>query len=92
MTTSLLEFLLTENIPFLKIWYYNIDEIDGKKMPIGEKNNITIEEMKLNNQKEGHYKPTYKKSIKNKTTDEWIKIPFNSEKEKQSLQQAFSIF
>ena len=90
MTTSLLEFLLTENIPFLKIWYY-IDEIDGKKMPIGEKNNITMEEMKLNNQK-GHYKPSYKKSIKNKTTGEWIKVPFNSEKEKQSLQQAFSIF
>ena len=63
MTTSLLDFLITENIPFLKIWYY-IDDIDGKKMPIGEKNNITMEEMKLNNQK-GHYRPTYKKSIKN---------------------------
>ena len=61
MTTSLLEFLITENIPFLKIWYY-IDDIDGKKMPIGEKNIITMEEMKLNNQK-GHYKPRLIKNL-----------------------------
>ena len=59
MSISLHDFLVTENIPFLKILYY-INDKDGKKMPIGERNNITIEEMKLKNQK-GFFKPRHKK-------------------------------
>ena len=90
MTTSLHEFLFTEKIPYLKIWYY-LDDKDGCKQTIGEKNNITIEEIKIKNKQNKYFKPTYKKSKKNDQGD-WINIPFSSEKERESLQQVYTIF
>lgn len=40
--TDLKTFLKMENIPHDTIWYYIKD---GKKMPIGKKNNISIEDI-----------------------------------------------
>ena len=54
MATLINEFLIDEKIPYLKIWYY-LDDKDGSKMPIGEKNNITIEEIKIKNKQNNRY-------------------------------------
>jgi len=82
-------FLAEEKIPFYKIWYY-ISDNTGKKTPIGEKNNIKIEDIPIQ-EKRNINKP---KSIFVKSNDpskKYDEIPL-SETEIASLQQAYTIF
>ena len=83
---KLSEFLETENIAYHKIWYYLRDS-DGKKTPIGEKNNTTLEQA-LEKKSQGTSKP---KSKVKKVKDVWEEIPF-SEQESKSLTLAYTIF
>ena len=48
MSTFVKTFLTQEKIPYRRIQYY-ISDKDGKKMPIGEKNNIKLEDVKPDN-------------------------------------------
>jgi len=89
-TFPMKDFLENENIPYLKMWYY-LDETDGnKKKPIGEKNNISLEDV-LKKKNSICRKPTGRQQFKNEN-DKWETIPFTSEIEKASLQQVFTIF
>jgi len=89
-TFPMKDFLENENIPYLKMWYY-LDETDGnKKKPIGEKNNISLEDV-LKKKNSSCRKPTGRQQFKNEN-DKWETIPFTSENEKASLQQVFTIF
>ena len=89
-TFPMKDFLENENIPYLKMWYY-LDETDGnKKKPIGEKNNISLEDV-LKKKNSTCRKPTGRQQFKNEN-DKWETIPFTSENEKASLQQVFTIF
>lgn len=82
-------FLSKSGIPFYKIWYY-ISDTTGKKTPIGEKNNIQIEDIPIQ-EKRNQNKP---KSIFVKSNDpskKYDEIPL-SQTEIASLQQAYTIF
>lgn len=80
----MLEFCETENIPFVKCWYY-IDSC-GTKKPLGEKNNSTIDEIKK-------IKPMMKpkeRFVKNKSGG-WDKIELTKDEQK-TLTQIYSLF
>jgi len=80
----MLDFCKTENIPFVKCWYY-LDS-NGDKKPLGEKNNSTIDEIKK-------IKPITKpkeRYIKNKN-GEWETILLTKEEQK-TLTPIYSLF
>ena len=86
---SIQAFLSKSGIPSYKIWYY-ISDTTGKKTPIGEKNNIQIEDIPIQ-EKRNQNKP---KSIFVKSNDpskKYDEIPL-SQTEIASLQQAYTIF
>jgi hypothetical protein len=69
---DLLNFLISNNLHFRCIWYY-IQASDGKKIPVGEKNNITIEDA-LATRWKNRSEPEWAVSsprFKNTTTEEW---------------------
>jgi phage/plasmid-associated DNA primase len=85
------KFLTAENIVNYPIWYF-ISDLDGKKNPIGEKNNTTLEQA-LEKQKLNII-PSKPSSIWKKSKDplkKYDEIPL-SNAEKKSLQLAYSIF
>jgi len=85
------KFLAAENIVNYPIWYF-ISDVDGKKTPIGEKNNTTLDEA-LAKQQKNHMQPK-PSSIWKKSKDplkKYDEIPL-SNTEKESLQLAYSIF
>ena len=66
------EFLNKETIPHYNIWYYLNDA--GKKMPIGAKNNDTLETV-LKKQKTNNYsKPQHKSDGTPFTDDEFMSL------------------
>jgi len=82
-------FAKLSDIPYHKIWYY-IDDLTGKKIPLWEKNNSSIEDINrklLVNQNKPT--PKYKKSIK--VNDKWEHTDF-SEQERNSLVPAYTLF
>ena len=89
MTENIKKFLTQANIPYHKFWYY-ISDKTGKKTPIGEKNNIKIEDIPKQDQK-NISKP---KSIFVKSKDPAKKYDeiLLSKTELESLQRSYTIF
>ena len=83
--TSLHEFLDAEQLIYSPIYYF-IDENSGKKTPIGEKNNATIEEINALKEKRKNYFPLPTKKSK-KLNGTWIGTPL-SEVETSSLKKS----
>lgn len=94
---SIEAFCKKNGIPVIDIWYY-IKETNGKKTPIGEKNNKPVEEVKttINKNKKPTYHSYKKKSGKNDVIDDNGKQVFEkrflTEKEVESLTLSHSLY
>ena len=86
--TSMIEFLETEKLIYLPIYYY-IDDNSKKKIPVYEKNNATIEEINSLKDKKNMY-PTHKN--KKKINGIWSDGTPLSEDESASITEAYSIY
>ena len=86
--TDIKTFLTTAKIPYYAIWYY-INE-NGKKTPLGEKNNMTLEEINIKSNK-NVIKP-HARYIKSKDPNKkYEEIPL-TDAEKSSLQLVYTLF
>lgn len=75
----MLEFCETEKIPFVKCWYYL--DVNGKKKPLGEKNNSTLEQIRTARPMK---KPVEKYVLKKS-------VPL-TEEEQETLTEIYSLF
>ena len=88
MTSSnLKQFFISESIPHYFIWYY-ISSETGKKTPLGEKNNESIEKV---NTKKNINPPRPSSYYKKAKEDGYEQVNFTTD-EAQSLQKAYTCF
>jgi len=93
MGINIVDFCEIVNIPTHPIWYYKGDEIPSKKHPIGEKNNIKLEDFEkkkkkaINDMKE---KPT--QTFRKNKNDEWVVDHVLTKTEYESLTATNTLF